>query len=390
LQIIAFFKEKKGYKSINKKGCDIMVLLIAGILLFKVSGYFPYLTENIYSSFIYKIIHQSLNLLTSLFSFSLAEIVIVFSIIFTAVYTFQVFNSFVRKKEIKHLQRFFLNTITIVGIIYLAFQLLWGLNYNRLRLNIILDLDTKAPTQEELVSLCENLIVTANNLRRGLNEDEANIMMLPHGKRGALKIAYKGFKEASSNYPNLDCRYGKPKGIMLSKLMCYTGITGFFFPFTGEANVNMEIPDPFFPFVVAHELAHQIGFAREDEANFIAYVACINHPDIYFKYSGTLSALGYSMSALRKADRVKYNELLANYSEEVARDIKHNNEFWGRYTGPVEKVSNKINDTYLKTQNQKSGVKSYGAMVDLLIADRRKKLVESSESLESLIEKYAR
>ncbi|NLZ51581.1 MAG: DUF3810 domain-containing protein [Thermoanaerobacteraceae bacterium] len=262
--------------------------------------------------------------------------------------------------------------ITTAGIIYLAFQLLWGLNYNRVRLNETLNLDTKTPTQQELVNLCEDLIAKANNLRKNLNENGDNIMKLPYEKADALKSAYKGFESASSYYPNLDGKYGRPKTIMLSKLMCYTGITGVFFPFTGEANVNMHIPDPFFPFVIAHELAHQIGFAREDEANFIAYISCINHPDIYFQYSGTLSALSYSMRALTKVNQIKHGELLATYSEDVARDIKYNNEFWNRYSGPIEKASNKINDTYLKTQNQRTGVKSYGAMVDLLIAEYRK------------------
>lgn len=349
-----------------------MLFLIIGVLLFIASSHFPYITERIYSSFIYKKIIRSLSLITSPLPFSLAEMLIVLSVIIAIAYIIRFGTCLAKTKETKNLKVLFQNIVTLVGIIYLTFQLLWGLNYNRLMISEILDLNTRTPTQQELIGLCEDLIAKANRLRRDLNEDESNIMKLPYGKDGALRIAYMGFERVSSFYPDFEGRYGRPKGIVLSEYMSCTGITGFFFPFTGEANVNMHIPDSSLPFVIAHEMAHQLGFAREDEANFIAYIACINHPDIYFQYSGTLSALGYSMSALRKVDHVKHNDLLAAYSEAVRRDLQYNNKFWARYSGPIERASNKINDTYLKSQNQKTGVKSYGAMVDLLIAERRK------------------
>ncbi|MDD4569277.1 MAG: DUF3810 domain-containing protein [Tepidanaerobacteraceae bacterium] len=349
------------------------MLLLIGILIFLVSGYYPQITENIYSTFIYKILGQSISKITGIFPFSIAEVIILFSVISITAYTLRSAFYFIKTKKIRELKKLFLNILTAAGIIYFSFQLLWGLNYNRVRLDEILSLDARAPTQEELIGLCEDLIVRTNKLRVDLNQNANNVMELPYEKAQALRIAYKGFENASLYYPRLDGKYGQPKGIILSEPMCYTGISGFFFPFTGEANVNMATPDPFFPCTITHEMAHQRGFAREDEANFIAYIACINHPDIYFQYSGTLSALSYSMRALKKVSDSKYNELLTAYSEGVARDIKFNNDFWSQYSGPIEKASNKINDTYLKTQNQKTGVKSYGAMVDLLIAEYRRK-----------------
>ena len=135
----------------------------------------------------------------------------------------------------------------------------------------------------------------------------------------------------------------------------------------------MAEPDSFLPFTTAHEMAHQRGFAKEDEANYIAYIACINHPDINFQYSGTLAALSYSFNALRKSDTQKYKELILTCSNGVLNDFKYNQDFWKEYSGPIEKIDDKINDTYLKSQNQQSGTKSYGAMVDLLLAEYRKK-----------------
>ncbi len=342
-----------------------MHLLAMGILIFLLSGHFPQITERVYSSFIYKILGQSLSHITGVFPFSLAEIIIVSLAVFVIAYI-------IKTLTLNGVKKFFLNIITFVGIIYFSFQLLWGLNYNRPRLQDILALDVSTPADKELIALCESLILEANNLRAALDQSAENVSVLPYKKDHALKIAWKGFENASIDYPILKGRYGKPKGIILSRLMCYTGISGFYFPFTAEANVNLNIPDPFLPFTIAHEMAHQRGIAREDEANFIAYIVCTNHPDMYFQYSGILSALNYAMSALGKSNNEKYSELLTTYSSGVMEDIRFNNTFWSKYSGPVERASNKINDTYLKAQNQKTGVKSYGAMVDLLIGKYRK------------------
>jgi hypothetical protein len=158
---------------------------------------------------------------------------------------------------------------------------------------------------------------------------------------------------------------------MLSELMNYTGICGVYFPFTGEANVNVSIPETSLPSTAAHEMAHQRGFSREDEANYISYLACTAHPDINYKYSGVLLALIHSMNALYEDDKPDFYKLSENYSDGVRHDIEELNKFWQKYEGPVERTSDKINNAYLKANNQKDGVRSYGRMVDLLIAEHR-------------------
>lgn len=347
-------------------------LIPAGIFMFVISGYYPHITENVYSSFIYKILGQTISSLTGLFPFSLAELVIILSAAFLIGYILKTLLSLTNRKEKgKILKMFVLNLLAAAGIIYFSFLILWGFNYNRIKLYEIYNLNIEAPTQQELNALCEDLIRRANSLRIDLDENSLGVLELPYDKTYALKIAYKGFENASLHYHNLDGKYRAPKGVRLSKVMCYMGITGFIFPFTCEANVNMAIPDPFFPCTVTHEMAHQRGFAREDEANFIAYITCVNHPDLYFQYSGTLMALDYSMSALYNNDKSKYDELVSYFSRAVTNDLNFNKEFWARYSGPIEKASNKINDTYLKAHRQKAGIKSYGEVVDLLIAEYR-------------------
>ena len=154
--------------------------------------------------------------------------------------------------------------------------------------------------------------------------------------------------------------------------MSYEGISGFYFPFTGEPNVNIDIPASIIPCTVCHEMAHQRGFAREDEANFISYLVCSINPDVTFQYSGTLLALINSMNSLYKYAPQKYKTLIATYSKGLNRDLLELDQYWNYYEGPLEKLSTKINNTYLKANLQKNGVFSYGRMVDLLLAENRR------------------
>ena len=160
--------------------------------------------------------------------------------------------------------------------------------------------------------------------------------------------------------------------MLLSKLMSYTGITGVYFPYTGEANVNIGPPDSMILSTACHEMAHQRGFAREDEANYISYFVCMQNPDADFQYSGVLLALINSMNALYTHDKKAYLELTKKYSPGLIRDLKQNNLYWEKHEGSLQKISDRINDAYLKSNMQNDGVYSYGRMVDLIIAEYRK------------------
>ncbi|MBU3113959.1 DUF3810 domain-containing protein [Clostridium lacusfryxellense] len=362
-------------KFLSNKQLLLILLIPLGITLTQLSKNFSSFTENFYSSFIYKIIATILSAFTGFLPFSLAELIVVFFVLLILLYIlktlFELYKC--KNKRLKTIKNFILNILATSGLIYFSFQLLWGFNYQRLTLDKILDLNVRESSTTELVSLCKSLVNTSNIKRKNINQNKYGIMELPYNKKYLLKTAHLGYDKAALQFSKLNGNYGNPKAILLSTPMCYTGITGFYFPYTNEANINMSEPDSFLPFTITHEMAHQIGFAKEDEANYLAYVACINHPDVNYQYSGTLSALSYSLSALRKSNIQKYKDLILTCSTGVINDLNYNKAFWQKYSGPVDKIENKINDTYLKSQNQKSGTKSYGEMVDLLLANYRKK-----------------
>jgi hypothetical protein len=156
--------------------------------------------------------------------------------------------------------------------------------------------------------------------------------------------------------------------------MSQTEITGIFFPFTMEANVNVDVPDYSIPVTMLHELAHLRGFMREDEANFIAYLAGIKSDNVELNYSGTMLALIIAGNALYDQSPELYFEIRKGYSDGVINDIRANSMYWQQYEDTVvSTISNKINDTYLKVNAQADGVKSYGRMLDLLLANYRSK-----------------
>lgn len=358
-------KKKKGINSLW-----LVVLAPMGAILVSLSLKNPHLVEKLYSNGIYRYIGIFLSNVTGIFPFSLGEFIVIFTFLFILIYAIKILIKIItRHISLQNFYRHFKNAIIAISVVYFAFIILWGLNYYRLPLSKIIGLDTKPASINELKSLCINLIEETNSLRKELDLNSQNLNKDTYSQ--TLKRAYKGYDKVGQLYPVLDGKYGTPKAVLFSKGMSYTGITGIYFPFTAEANVNVHIPYVSIPSTATHEMAHQRGFAREDEANYIAYLACKLHPDVDFQYSGYLLALIHSMNALYSSDIEAYYELNNRYSPELKKDLIAMNEYWKRFEGPIEKASNKVNNTYLKSNNQKDGIKSYGRMVDLLIAEYR-------------------
>ncbi len=351
-----------------------ILLLPLFILLNYFSSFFPYAVESVFSIGFNKPIIKFLSTLTGLFPISLAEIFFLGTAIFVFFYLILfLYSIFKSKNKIKLLYSGFLKITIICTLIYSLFLLIWGFNYQRLPFSTIAHLNTKPASLNELVSLCETLIDRTNNLRNFVSEDINGVMVIQDGVDGVLFRAEKGYSNISKRIPKLGGKFGNPKPIFFSRALSYTGIAGIYFPFTAEANVNTAIPFSMLPNTTCHEMAHQRGFAREDEANYIAYLTSTAHPDKDFQYSGSLLALIHSMNALYRYDQEKYMELQDSYSDGLKRDLSHIHNFWNQFEGPVERTTTKINNAYLKSNLQEDGVYSYGRMVDLLLAEHRKK-----------------
>lgn len=357
-------------RQLKRSNLIMYALIVLGLILSLSAPRIPRLIEGGYSRSLYRWLSGPLSRLTGIFPFSLAETLTV-GLVLIGLFRLVALVRRLRKapgNTVRKIPRALGRLALALVVVWVAFNMLWGLNYSRLPFADIAGLPVQPGTAAELKELALYLTERANDLRANVSEDDRGVMMLADGVRGALARADRGFALAAKIYPALGGLYGRPKGVLLSRLWSYTGITGMYFPFTAEANVNIDIPHFMLPATAAHEMAHQRGFAREDEANFLAYFACSLHPDADFQYSGTMLALLNTMSALYRADPDAYAEVRELYSPGLNRDLRDWAEYWRRHEGPVERASNKINDSYLKANRQPDGVQSYGRMVDLLLA----------------------
>ncbi len=176
------------------------------------------------------------------------------------------------------------------------------------------------------------------------------------------------YRGAEALFPFLAMEDRAPKRVFFSRLMSVFNYTGFYFPFTGEANINVDPPPCLIPATIAHEMAHQRGVASEQEANFVAVMTCLESGDPVYAYSGWLFGFAHLGNALYKYDPDRYFELAAALPEGVRADLHANNVYWAQFETKAAKVSEKVYDTMLKSYGQELGVRSYGAVVDLLIA----------------------
>jgi hypothetical protein len=332
----------------------------------------PVLVERLYSRKIHPLIGAGLGRVTGLFPFSLAEPLAILAVLLLMVLLVRAGLSLRRGPFWSALLESGATLLAAAGGLYLVFLLLWGLNYHRQPFGQLAALDTRPPTPPELVELGTELVEEANRLRMALPEDSSGVMRLPSGTRETLGRAPLGYDEASRFYASiLRSRTRRPKPALLSPVLSSLGISGIYSPFTAEPLVNRELPDPDVPFSAAHELAHDLGFAREDEAHYLGSLACRVHPDADFRYSGALAASVYVVDAVASNDEIQARELHLRRSEAVRRDLQAIREWSERHEGRLSRVSTRVNDAYLRSQGQREGIRSYGRFVDLLVAEQR-------------------
>jgi len=327
-----------------------------------------------YSTKIYPVFAQSIGFVSGLVPFSLGESIFVLGFFPIIIYLILTIIKSIKCKSSKYAVSFIINIAVLSSCLYFLFVLFCGLNYYRYEFTVYSGLEIKTSSKQELIELCEGLINEANDLRLKLNTNENGVSDLDDNSfyETSLRAQYS-FNNISNKYEVLKGNYSRPKPVILSRAMSQMQITGMFFPFTFESNVNVDIPSYEIPATMCHELLHLRGFMREDEANFISYLACINSGYDDFAYSGTMLALTYSMNALYLEDYNAFETLHKNYSEEVYNDIKYTSNYWKQFETKIAEISSKVNDTYLKANDQADGVKSYGRMVDLLLAEQRHK-----------------
>lgn len=339
-------------------------------LLINYSNTFP----EWYATTIYPIYINTISRMLSPFPYSLSEILLIIfisSLLLRLI--FRIYQVVRRKKKVKLssiIFIFFLRSFTLISVLFTIYTLTCGINYHRKAFSDYLDFKTEASSKEELKSLCLLLVKMCNNYSSQIPLDKNGLCILPEN---ANEIAVKSMRRLGHTYPTLAGYYPNPKPILFSEFMSYQFLTGIYSPFTVEANYNNHMPAYNIPQTMCHELSHLRGFMREDEAEFISYLACINSDNVVFKYSGSLISLSYCMNALYDdAGTTAYEQIYNSLSSQVKTQLQHDYKYWDNYRGTLADIQDKVNDTYLKANSQTDGVKSYGRMIDLLLAYYKK------------------
>lgn len=343
-----------------------MLPFIVALIVYQLSitiAYNQTLYERIYATGINKWLVELISILTGMIRISVGELVLYAHVILVPILLIMLLI----KLFTGGFFRMVLKLAQYGSVIYILFMVLWGFNYSRQPISKTMGFDVETYEIDVLYTMTQELIEDANLLRNAQAEDDQGVMQLVGGYKRVFSRARAGYEMVGQSVKSLNGYYARPKPILASEPMLYTGITGVYFPFTGEANVNIAIPDLLLPATTLHEMAHQRGIAPEDEANFLAFVVGRLHPDIDFQYSSTVLALIHSMNALHAQDSQRAMTLRATYSEALNRDLVAQSVFWKAYEGKTNEVAERVNDTYLKSNRQDDGVRSYGKMVDLLL-----------------------
>lgn len=349
--------------------------LISGPVAFLVSwlvSFFPQAVEGFYSRCLYRVFAKVLSWIFGWIPISFGEVLLASGLAWVLWQLIHAIQKRLRRERslCNLIWRGTVHLLTIFSVLVALGYLLWGFNNRRLPIAQLIGLDVQESSTAQLETLCNELVERCNQIREQMTENETGVAKLKNDVADALNRVPNAYELIATRYSFLNASYPAPKAVFFSIFMSYCGIGGVFDPFTGEPNVNVHMPAFEIPATAAHEMAHQHGFAREDEANFIAFLVCRAHPDPDFQYSGHKLALAHSMNQLYLADQAAWKRCAEKRSPAVVRDLQFSRNYWQSFESPARTITTAVNDAYLKSQGQFHGVRSYGRMVDLLLAER--------------------
>ena len=259
--------------------------------------------------------------------------------------------------------------LSILCTVAVLFVFTFAPGYYGRTLDEKLELPREKVSATELYDTAESLRAELVRLTPEIQFEEDGSSRMPYGREEMNRKLLHAYEKLSDKYDFIHSFPSRVKPVLLSEAMSYTHITGVYTFFTGEANLNVRFPDYTLPFTAAHELAHQRGIAREDEANFVAYLVCMESDDPYLRYSGTLSLYEYVASALYSADPTLYAQCNDLLPKEVHAEELAFSRFFDKYReNIVAEVSEATNNAYLQSQGAPEGTRSYNLVVDLAVA----------------------
>ena len=351
-------------KNKSFKVCFIIFALSVLILLFCIL--FDSFAEA-YSVTVSSFLRYSLSLLTGFFGFSLAEIIVLLLPPLVVLLILVLIVCLIKnRKMLSHVLRFMLCTVLVIVS---AFIHIFGVCYFRKPIEHNMNLDRKKLTRNEMYQSMSFIKDSLENSLSDIVFKSDGSSVNPRSFLQTDRLIDEGYKKLIKEYPFISDITAKAKQVLMSEPMTYTHISGIYFPFTGEANVNNNYPDYVVVYSTAHEKAHQRGIAGEDDANFVAFLALMYSDDDYLRYSALMSMYDYYLDSIYKVDREMYEYFLKSSHESVYGEMYAYSVFFDKYRdSSASKVADAVNDSYIKVMGDSEGVNSYGNVVELVSA----------------------
>ena len=339
------------------------------VIAIKIFSYFPEWVESIYSIKLYPVLAHIQRLLFGWVSISIGDLIYGVLIGYLLFLLSRFILSIVRKKfDWNNFWKRFLATLKVLLWLFIIFKTLWGLNYERRGITVQLNLKNTTYTVEELKDFLCDVTDQLNRTRIELGDSN---YVYPK-ERDMFGMADAAYQSVKIQYPFLTYTNASVKPSILTEMVSYAGYSGYYNPFTGEAQVNTDLPQFYIPFVTCHEMAHQLGYASESEASFVGYLAAMHSPHPLFRYSALFEVFLIANSELLQRDFWSGILNLRSLNPLVKRDRRIFREFILGRQNDVEPIIKNVYDQYLKANRQRSGINSYNELVGWVIDYRRK------------------
>ncbi|MBC7902043.1 MAG: DUF3810 domain-containing protein [Gemmatimonadaceae bacterium] len=355
-----------------KRKAWLIVLLL--ILVIRIFSNFPEAVERYYSTGLYPLISGLQRILFGWIPFSIGDILYALTAIVLLVRLIKFLKTVFRKQATRLYWRNSLLWLVFTALmVYCFFNLVWGLNYNRIGVAQQLELKMDRYTTEELAAVMSALAVKLDSLAPRAATNRAELGK----KRNLFKGALQAYNSCSKDFSFLTYKNPSVKPSLFSYLGDYMGYTGYYNPFSGEAQVNTTVPVFVQPFTACHEIGHQLGYAKENEANFAGYLSARSSADQRFRYSVYFDMFLYGIGELTYRDSTVSAGLRKKLPAQVKKDVAELRKFYKAYENPIEPYIRQLYAQYLRANQQPSGMKSYNEVMAFLVAYYKKYGAES-------------